>query len=65
MTNPEVVRETISSNAKNLVEGMSHLLEDLKNSGDLMRISQTDASAFEVGKKILRRHIWIQTRQPC
>ena len=52
MTNPEVVRETISSNAKNLVEGMSHLLEDLKNSGDLMRISQTDASAFEVGKNL-------------
>ncbi len=52
MTNPEVVRETLTSNARNLVEGISHLLTDLEGSGDLMRISQTDASAFEVGRNL-------------
>lgn len=52
MTNPEVVREMCQTNARNLVEGMTHLLEDMKRSGDLMRISQTDASAFEVGRNL-------------
>ena len=52
ITNPEVMRETMSSNARNLVEGVKLLLRDLEGSGDLMRISQTDASAFEVGKNL-------------
>ena len=52
MTNPEVLRETCATNGRNLVEGMSHLLADLQRSGDLMRISQTDASAFEVGRNL-------------
>jgi polyhydroxyalkanoate synthase len=52
ITNPEVMRETMASNARNLVEGVKLLLRDLEGSGDLMRISQTDASAFEVGKNL-------------
>lgn len=52
MTNPEVVRETMTTNARNLVSGVSHLLDDLKGSGDLMRISQTDATAFEIGRNL-------------
>jgi polyhydroxyalkanoate synthase len=52
MTNPEVLRETLSSNAENLVQGMSLLAEDMSRSGDLLRISQTDASAFEVGRNL-------------
>jgi polyhydroxyalkanoate synthase len=52
MTNPEVLRETLASNAQNLVQGMSYLAEDMSRSGDLLRISQTDAGAFEVGRNL-------------
>ena len=52
LTNPEVVRTTIATNAENLVQGMEHLARDLKESKDLLRISQTDLSAFEVGKNL-------------
>ena len=51
-TNPEVLRATIASNAENLVRGMAHLAEDLGQSKDLLRISQTDLSAFEVGRNL-------------
>ena len=51
-TNPEVVRETIATNAQNLVQGMKHLLGDLERSGNVLKISQTDTSAFEVGRNI-------------
>lgn len=52
MTNPEVVRETFATNAKNLVQGMSHLVRDMAKSGDLLKISQTDTDAFEVGRNL-------------
>ena len=51
-TNPEVLRATIATNAENLVRGMAHLAEDLGQSKDLLRISQTDLSAFEVGRNL-------------
>lgn len=51
-TNPEVIRATLSSNAENLVEGMNNLLEDLERSGDLLKIRQTDISAFKVGENL-------------
>ena len=52
LTNPEVLRETMASNAENLVQGMSLLAEDMRRSGDLLKISQTDATAFEVGRNL-------------
>ncbi len=52
MTNPEVVRETFATNAKNLVTGMAHLVRDMEKSGDLLKISQTDTEAFEVGRNL-------------
>ena len=52
LTNPEVMRTTIATNAANLVQGMAHLAHDLEHSKDLLRISQTDLSAFEVGKNL-------------
>jgi polyhydroxyalkanoate synthase len=52
LTNPEVVRATLATNAANLVQGMAHLAHDLEQSKDLLRISQTDLSAFEVGKNL-------------
>jgi polyhydroxyalkanoate synthase len=52
VTNPEVIRETISSNASNIVEGMQQLLDDVKRSDTQLKITQTDTTAFEVGKNI-------------
>jgi polyhydroxyalkanoate synthase len=52
VTNPEVVRETLQSNGANLVKGLEQLSSDIQNSGDLMKISQTDVSAFEVGRNL-------------
>ena len=52
MLNPEVVRETCATNGRNLVQGMSQLVHDMETSGDLLKISQTDISAFEVGKNL-------------
>ena len=37
LTNPEVLRETLSTNAENLVQGMSLLVEDMRKSGDLLQ----------------------------
>lgn len=51
-TNPEVVRTTLATNAENLVQGMALLAEDLDQSKDLLRVSQTDLSAFEVGRDL-------------
>ncbi len=51
-TNPEVIRETINSNGRNLVAGMENLASDLAQSGSILKISQTDTSAFEVGRNL-------------
>jgi polyhydroxyalkanoate synthase len=51
-TNPEVIRATFSTGGKNLAKGLSQLLEDIQQSGELLRIRQTDMSAFEVGKNL-------------
>jgi len=51
-TNPEVVRETLKTNGANLVKGMEQLLADMDRSGDLLKISQTDTTAFEVGRNL-------------
>ena len=52
MTNPEVVRETFATDAENLVKGVVNLTEDMRKSGDLLKISQTDLEAFEVGRNL-------------
>jgi polyhydroxyalkanoate synthase len=52
LTNPEVVRETFATNAKNLLQGMTHFAEDMEKSGDLLKVSQTDHAAFEVGRNL-------------
>jgi polyhydroxyalkanoate synthase len=51
-TNPEVLRTTFASNAENLVKGMTQLLHDLDESGELIKLKQTDLSAFAVGKNL-------------
>jgi polyhydroxyalkanoate synthase subunit PhaC len=52
MTNPVVLRETLSSNGRNLLHGMANFMRDLDKSGDVLSISQTDVEAFEVGHNI-------------
>ncbi|MGL1627166.1 class I poly(R)-hydroxyalkanoic acid synthase, partial [Vibrio parahaemolyticus] len=46
------LRETFKTNAENLVKGVTQLAEDMHKSGDLLQISQTDTSAFLVGKNL-------------
>jgi polyhydroxyalkanoate synthase len=53
LTNPEVLRETVSSGGQNLVKGLNNLLEDLANSdGEQLRVKMTDTEAFRLGENI-------------
>ncbi len=52
MSNPEVLRETLSSGGENLVRGLENLLHDLERGQGMLRISQTDYDAFKVGENI-------------
>jgi polyhydroxyalkanoate synthase len=51
-TNPELLRETLSSNADNLVRGMHMLSEDIAAGQGHLRIRQSDPSLFEVGRNL-------------
>jgi polyhydroxyalkanoate synthase len=48
-TNPEILRETLSSNAENLVCGMKMLTEDIEAGHGELKLRQSDASKFEIG----------------
>ncbi len=52
LTNPELLRETFASNADNLVRGMHMLAEDIQTGGGHLKIRQSDASLFEVGRNL-------------
>ena len=47
-----MVRATLATNAENLVQGMTQFVHDLEQSKDLLRVSQTDLSAFEIGRDL-------------
>jgi poly[(R)-3-hydroxyalkanoate] polymerase subunit PhaC len=49
LTNPELLRETMSSNAENLVRGMHMLAEDIQAGHGNLKIRQSDARTFAVG----------------
>jgi len=49
LTNPEVLRETLSSNGDNLVRGMKMLAEDIEAGHGTLRIRQSDPSNLTVG----------------
>jgi polyhydroxyalkanoate synthase len=51
LTNPELFRETLGSNAENLVRGMQMLRQDIDTQGHI-NIRQTDPSMFEVGRNL-------------
>src|SRR5204863_2794128 len=52
MTNPQVLRETLSSGGQNLVRGLNNLLGDIEKGGGQLRISMTDESAFQLGRNV-------------
>jgi polyhydroxyalkanoate synthase len=51
LTNPELLRETLSSNAENLVRGMGMLKDDIDAQGNIV-IRQSDPNLFEVGRNL-------------
>ena len=52
LTNPEVFRETVATGGQNLVKGLNNLLDDIERGGGQLKISMTDAKAFELGVNI-------------
>jgi polyhydroxyalkanoate synthase len=52
LTNPELLRETLSSNGANLARGMHMLAEDIQAGGGEVKIRQSDAEKFEVGRNL-------------
>src|SRR6476620_2258037 len=51
-TNPELLRETLSSNGENLVRGMHMLSEDIRAGHGTLKIRQSDLSTFGVGRNL-------------
>src|SRR5215510_8724533 len=52
LTNPELLRTTLSSNAENLVRGMHMLAEDIQAGRGTLKIRQSDRTLFQVGKNL-------------
>jgi polyhydroxyalkanoate synthase len=52
LTNPELLRETLSSNGENLVRGMHMLSEDIAAGHGNLKIRQSDLSTFDVGRNL-------------
>ncbi|MDH3812029.1 MAG: class I poly(R)-hydroxyalkanoic acid synthase [Gammaproteobacteria bacterium] len=52
LTNPEVIRETVASRGKNLVQGMQNLRRDIQAGKGKLNIMMTDPEAFEVGRDV-------------
>jgi len=52
LTNPEVLRETLATSGRNLVEGIENLTEDMNRGGGELAIRQTDMEAFAVGENL-------------
>jgi polyhydroxyalkanoate synthase len=51
-TNPQVLRETVATGGKNLLDGLVNLLEDLEQGNGQVRVKMTDPKAFELGVNI-------------
>ncbi len=51
-TNPEVLRATMESRGKNLVDGLRNLLADLERGKGRLHIRMTDMDAFRLGENI-------------
>ncbi|MGH8863519.1 MAG: PHA/PHB synthase family protein [Burkholderiales bacterium] len=52
MTNPEVLKTTLETGGKNLLDGLNHLLHDLERGRGKLAISMTDYKAFRMGGNV-------------
>jgi polyhydroxyalkanoate synthase len=52
MTNPEVLKTTIETGGKNLLDGLNHLLQDIDRGDGKLAISMTDPKAFKMGQNV-------------
>jgi polyhydroxyalkanoate synthase subunit PhaC len=52
LTNPEVLKTTLESGGKNLLDGLNHLLQDLERGEGRLAISMTDTQAFKMGENV-------------
>jgi polyhydroxyalkanoate synthase subunit PhaC len=52
LTNPEVLKTTIESGGKNLLDGLNHLLKDIDRGHGQLAISMTDYKAFKMGENV-------------
>jgi polyhydroxyalkanoate synthase len=52
LTNPELLHETLATNAENLARGMQMLAEDIEAGGGELKIRQSDPETFEVGRNL-------------
>jgi poly[(R)-3-hydroxyalkanoate] polymerase subunit PhaC len=52
LTNPELFRATLTSNAENLVRGMHMLAEDIAAGHGHLKIRQSDPKMFELGRNL-------------
>jgi polyhydroxyalkanoate synthase subunit PhaC len=51
-TNPEVLKQTIETGGRNLLQGLSNLLNDLERGRGRLAITMTDPNAFRVGENV-------------
>jgi polyhydroxyalkanoate synthase len=52
MTNPEVLKTTVETGGRNLLDGLNHLLHDLERGHGKLAISMTDYKAFKMGENV-------------
>ncbi|WP_230661602.1 class I poly(R)-hydroxyalkanoic acid synthase [Psychrobacter sp. I-STPA10] len=51
-SNPEILRLTLESGGQNLITGLQQFTQDLEKSAQVLNISMTDKSAFQLGENI-------------
>jgi polyhydroxyalkanoate synthase len=52
LTNPEVLKETATTNGENLVRGLKMLAEDIEAGKGQLKLRQTDPTQFKIGENI-------------
>jgi len=52
LTNPDVLKTTIETGGKNLLDGLNHLLQDIDRGDGRLAISMTDPKAFKMGENV-------------
>lgn len=52
VSNPTVVRATLDSGGRNLLEGLANMLEDMARGRGRLQVRMTDPSAFSVGDNV-------------